>query len=110
MPYERGPAKARCPSARFKDGDERLDLLLNDFRQGSMPAEGSVAGFEGWPGRRDSNPQPSVPKTDALSVELRPGALEKVPDGREKEWQMRRNPRFPVQLGQYKRIVRNEKQ
>jgi hypothetical protein len=26
-----------------------------------------------WPGRRDSNPQPSVPKTDALSIELRPG-------------------------------------
>lgn len=25
-----------------------------------------------WRGRRDSNPQPSVPKTDALSIELRP--------------------------------------
>ena len=24
-----------------------------------------------WRARRDSNPQPSVPKTDALSIELR---------------------------------------
>ncbi len=33
-----------------------------------------------WPGRRDSNPQPSVPKTDALSIELRPGEIEIVPE------------------------------
>lgn len=42
----------------------------------------SVADME-WPGRRDSNPQPSVPKTDALSIELRPGVdKEYTPPGR----------------------------
>ena len=32
-----------------------------------------LAGLVGWPARRDSNPRPSVPKTDALSTELRAG-------------------------------------
>ena len=44
---------------------------LNPQRIGST-AE-IVGRKRNWPGRRDSNPQPSVPKTDALSVELRPG-------------------------------------
>ncbi len=44
-----------------------LDLLWLTLRDTGIPRPWS------WPGRRDSNPRHPVPKTGALSTELRPG-------------------------------------
>ncbi len=52
-----------------------MDVRLRAIRRQNRSSSGW-----NWPGRRDSNPQPSVPKTDALSIELRPGEIEIIPE------------------------------
>ena len=53
--------------------DQRVGLYQQEtVPQSPMPALGLDLSYRmGWRARRDSNPQPSDPKSDALSIELR---------------------------------------
>ena len=56
-------------------GDPCLEIVHSPHEQAGLSrgAQRFLNAAIVWPARRDSNPRPSVPKTDALSTELRVG-------------------------------------